>query len=165
MEFVVRGPLGEWRSSFPATLWATGDSFRLEGRDRIGLDLSRLADGETLTGHVAVGDAVEDDAAFALTMRDGKMVLRKADGEREIDPVRWRGAPFHAFAPWRAVVREGERVVESWPEISEAFARNTAEMRLAEYARERRRGIVASVEPTPRIPAADLEPAARPGLG
>lgn len=102
----------------------------------------------------------EEDAAFAVTRRDG--VLRLLREGREMDLVYKPGWGVHlAFAPWTVKVLEGDRVLESWPESTIADARLTASERAAEHGRDRSRWLpplTYEVAPTPRIPIAELVP-------
>lgn len=160
MDAIIKGPEGEVRTTLPLALHPRPDGYDLKGGDMRTIDLSALADGEMLTVHMAEEGGFEEDAAFAVTRRDG--ILRLIRAGRESDLVHRPGwGPHLAFAPWSLKVMDGDRVLESWPASSRAEADATASERAAEHGRERGRwhpAVTCEIAATPRIPMAELQP-------
>jgi len=161
MLVTLSSPAGETRTTFPLVLSTSPTEMTLRGGDGSSVDLSDLAEGEFLTAHV-VGDDPDAEVAFAVTRRDGILVGITAKGEHEIEHRPGWG-PRNFFSPWTAVVRDGDDVVEVWPEARREDAESTVQERLAEYGRERGRWHplpTCEIERTPRMSPEGFAPSA-----
>lgn len=135
MDVVLKGFGRDWATTLPVCVVPDAGSYRLEGGNRDSLRLKDLPEGATITAHLAEGGGWEEDVAFAVANRDGLLTLVRPGSELALDPA--KGWPrMLAFSPWKAVIRQGRDVVETWSGNSEAEAISTARERLSEHSRQ-----------------------------